>query len=542
MQLFKSEKFKLFIFLTVLLIVTCSPIWGVKYFVNHDGSAHLYSASLMIEILSGNPEITKYVELNSFAIPNASGHWVLSLLLLIFSPFTVTKIIVTLTYILFVCAIGWLRLKTVGRDGLYTSMLIGAVIGFNWLWFMGFYNFISGLIGFAFTLGLYYSWREKLNVLRIIFLSIILILVYLSHLISFGVLAASILWLSFFVERKKILKTLIYTIIALLPVMPLIYIYKSISASGGGFYPGWNITDPFSISGWITQIRTADALIIISRKSFPFVNFDSGLFAVFTPMLWLLVVFFLLTLTTFYKNNFEKSFLAKIFPFLFLFLGAIFLTVFAPDNFGTIHGWILRERILLCGLLFFIPIFRFNSLKFLKNPVKVILICIILYQTAAVWEYSLKTNSMAEEFLTVSQKIPENDSLLSVIMIEDSPRFHATPELNMNNLNGLSHKHFIWDNYELAYFVFSIKTVENSDQNFIRLLVTSNAFALTTIDEEFEEKLSRLETALSENSEKIDTLILWRRNQRVEAILSKWFEPTPYYESGNVRLYKRIRK
>lgn len=539
MQLFKSENFKLFIFLTVLLIVTCSPIWGVEYFVNQDGSAHLYSASLMIEILSGNPKITQYVTLNSFAIPNAAGYWVLVFLLLIFSPFTVTKIIVTLTYFLFVCAVGWLRFKTVGRDGLYTSMLIGAVIGFNWLWFMGFYNFIISLIGFTFTLGLYYSWREKLNVLRIILLSIILILVYLSHIISFGILAASILWLAFFVEKEKILKTVIYTALALLPVLPLIFIYKSISASGGVFYPGWNISDPFSISSWITQIRTADALIIISRKSFPFVNFDSTFFALFTPILWLIVVFFLLTLTTFYKRNFEKPFLSVIFPFVIMFFGAIFLIVFAPDNFGSVHGWILRERILLCGLLFFIPIFRFNNLKFLKNPVKLILVGVILFQTAAVWEFALKTNKIAGEFLTVSRQVPENHSIVSVTLVEDVLRFHSVPELNMNNLNGLSRNHFIWDNYTLGYYVFAIKPVKNSDQNFIRLVIESNSFALNKPDEDFDGKLLKLETALSENSEKIDTLILWGRNQRVENLLSKWFEPAPYYESGNVRLYKK---
>lgn len=538
MNFIKSDNFKLFLFLFVLLIVTCSPIWGVKYFVNQDGSAHLHGASLMLDLIRGNPEVSQYLTLNSFAIPNASGHWILTVLLLIFSPFIATKIIVTLTYILFVCAVGWLRFKTVGREGLYTSLLIGAVIGFNWLWFMGFYNFILGLTGFTFTIGLYYSWREKLNLLRVVLLALILVFVYLSHIISFGVLAGSIVWLSFFVEKDKIIKTVIYTIIALLPTIPLFLIYKSITAEGG-FTPGWNITNFYSISSWITQIRTADAFIIISRKSFPFVNFDSSFFALFTPILWLFAAFFLLTLTTFFKHKITKPFLLTILPFVILFFGSMFLVVFAPDNFGTTNGWILRERILLCGLLFFIPIFRFNSLTKIKPLIKAMLIFVILFQTAAVWEFSLKSNKITEEFLNASRNIPENHSIASVTVVEDVLRFHSVPELNMNCLNGLNQKHFIWDNYELAYYVFPMVGKEKADIDFMRLLIESNSFAMNKPGEDIAGKLAKLESALSQNNGRIDTLALWGKDPKVEELISKYFDPIPYFQDQNTRLFKR---
>ena len=172
MKYFSSLKLQIIIFFLILIAIACSPVWSVEYFVNQDGSGHLYSSHLMLEILKGNQAVSELFIFNSVSVPNSSGHWLQVLLLVLFQPFVVTKIIVTFTFAGFVASVGWLRWKTVGIDGLKTSLLFGAAIGFNWLWFLGFYNFIIGVCGLSLTIGIFYSWRDDLNWRRSMILSI----------------------------------------------------------------------------------------------------------------------------------------------------------------------------------------------------------------------------------------------------------------------------------------------------------------------------------------------------------------------------------
>ena len=66
-----------------LLILVCAPVWGVTYFINQDGSGHVYTSFVILRLLAGDPEFTKIFSLNSFAVPNASGHWLMAGLLTI---------------------------------------------------------------------------------------------------------------------------------------------------------------------------------------------------------------------------------------------------------------------------------------------------------------------------------------------------------------------------------------------------------------------------------------------------------------------------
>src|SRR5215203_1704404 len=123
MNLFSSPNFRIIGFFILLIIFCCLPIWAVEYFINQDGSAHLYSSYIMLELLKGNPSFGELFAFNSISIPNSSGHWLMALLLNFFSPFVVTKIMVTLTFAGFVASTGWLRFKTVGAEDLKTSLL-----------------------------------------------------------------------------------------------------------------------------------------------------------------------------------------------------------------------------------------------------------------------------------------------------------------------------------------------------------------------------------------------------------------------------------
>jgi hypothetical protein len=439
-----------------------------------------------------------------------------------------------------VAAVGWLRWQTVGREDVVTSLLIGAAIGFNWLWLMGFYNFIIGVIGFTFTLALFYRWREDMNLLRALLLAALLILVYFSHIIGFGILAGSICLLSVFVPPSKWKKTLSWTALAFLPIVPLLIIYKLLSEAGGGFSPVWrNLSDPYSISSWLTQIRSADLFVIISRKTFPFTNANSSVFAVFTPGLWLLgAIFFLMTATAQYFRK-QKGFLKKYYAFAVLFVVCVFIAMFAPDDFQLTHGGVLRERFLLCAFIAFVPLFRTDNSVWLKRFAQFCLAFVIVFQTLALWEYSLHSNKLGKDLVAVQPAVEENTRLVSVSIIEDGLRYHSLPNGQMGNYLGIGRRVQVWDNYEIGHYLFPIVAKDISHRQFVLGYTGSNVFVLNDGSVNFDEKLSKLAALLEANNNKIDALLIWGKDARVEAVLGRWFETEPYFQSGEARLFRR---
>ncbi|HLL99865.1 MAG TPA: hypothetical protein VK400_02315, partial [Pyrinomonadaceae bacterium] len=445
------------------------------------------------------------------------------------------------TYLGLVAAVGWLRWQTVGREGVVTALLIGAALGFNWLWLMGFYNFTIGVIGFAFTLGIFYRWREDMNFVRALLLASLLVLVYFSHIIGFGILAGGICLLSVFVPPSKWKKTLVWTALAFLPIVPLLIIYKLLSEAGGGFSPVWrNLSDPYSISSWITQIRSADLFVIISRKTFPFTNANSSVFAVFTPGLWLLGGIFCLAAATWFSfRRQQRDFLKKYSAFAVLFAVCLFIAIFAPDDFQLTHGGVLRERFLLCGLIAFVPLFRTDSSVWLKRFAQFCLVVVIVFQTLALWEYALHSNKLAKDLVAAQPFVEENTRLVSVSIIEDGLRYHSLPTGQMDNYLGIGRKNVqVWDNYEIGHYLFPIVAKEISHRQFVLGYTGSNVFALNDKSVNFDEKLSKLAALLEANNDKIDVLLVWGKDARVEAILNKWFESEPYFQSGDVRLFR----
>ena len=222
---------------------------------------------------SSDLSISDIFVLNEICIPNVSVHLILALLLQVFSAFTATKIVVCFLFAGVVAAIGWLRLVTVGVDGLKTSLLIGAVVGFNWLWLVGNYNFMLSVIVLAFTLGAYWKWRGRLGLLNSSALVILLAAAYFSHIIGFAILAGSIVVLALNLPRELRYRALAWTLGCLLPFAPLAIWYRSISDDGSPAMPVWrSLVDPYSLSSWLTQIRSADAFLLISHSALPFVT------------------------------------------------------------------------------------------------------------------------------------------------------------------------------------------------------------------------------------------------------------------------------
>lgn len=526
----------------MLMILTCSPIWWVSYFVNQDGSGHLHTASLMGRLIAGDAFTAEFYKFNSISVPNSSGHWLMVLLLEVFSAFTVTKILVTLTYAMFVAGAGWFRFQIAGRDGIKTSLLIGAAMGFNWLWLVGFYNFTIGAIGLMFTLGYFYRRRERFGVSDTIILSVLLTLAYLSHIVSFLALAGSIFVIILFTPGVRKGKTILLGFVALLPVIPLALRFKSLTESGGGFSPVWrNLDDPFSAANWFHQMRVVDPFIIISRKAIPFIAETSSSFAIFTPTLWLLIAFSSLAFASIYYYRSNRESFKTNFAFLILVIGALGLAILGPDDFNQTNGGVLRERFFIFGLLFCIPLFRTGISVRLKRIAQFCLLFIITFQTLAVWEYALYSDKQSKIFMAAADLLRKSPSSATITLEENSLRFHANPIPQLNCYNGIGTNNMIWDNYEFGHYLFPLITKNVEDRRFIFDLTRGQFMMLDNSDDgfgNFNFKLGLINSSLETDNDRIETIALWGRDPRVEAILNKWFEVEPYFENEKLRLFR----
>lgn len=535
-------KGRLILFFVLLIALTSSPVWTVDYFVNGDGSGHLHTASLMGKLLAGDEFASEFYKFNSFSVPNSTGHWILLLLLQFFSGFTVTKIMVTLTYALFVAGAGWLRMHTVGNDSISTSLLIGAATGFNWLWLVGFYNFVIGVICMLFALAFIYKRRDRIGWADAAGLSLLFMFAYLSHIVSFLILAGSVLVIVVVSAGGRKARNAALVSTAMLPVIPLALQFTSLTEAGGGISIVWRrLEDPYSLASWLHQIRVADPFIIISRKAIPFFSETSTGFAVFTPALWLFVAFSCLAIASlfFYRSK-PGSFKTGL-PFFVLATGALGLAFFGPDDFSQTHGGVLRERFFICGLLFCIPLFRVDRGVLLKRVAQFCLAFIIAFQTLAVWEYARYSDAQARIFMQGSEFLRKSPSIAMVTLEGNSMRFHAHPIAQINCYNGVGTDSLIWDNYEFGHYLFPLTTRNIEDRRFIFDFTQASFIALDNPDDQFgsfEDKLQRINSSLESYNGRIETIALWGRDPRVEAVLSRWFETEPYFENEKLRLFR----
>jgi hypothetical protein len=77
-----------------------------------------------------------------------------------------------------------------------------------------------------------------------------------------------------------------------------------------------------------------------------------------------------------------------------------------------------------------------------------------------------------------------------------------------------------------------------SHRKFVLEYTGNSAFPLNDKSVDFAARLAKLESLLAANNEKIDVILVWGKDARVEAVLSRWFENEPYFESGELRLFR----
>ena len=168
-----------------------------------------------------------------------------------------------------------------------------------------------------------------------------------------------------------------------------------------------------------------------------------------------------------------------------------------------------------------------------------ILVFVIAFQTAAVWDYSIRGDRSAKEFVAAGPAMSDLRSIATVTVYTEHPRFHATPEVQLNLFNSIGTNLVACDNYEFGHFLFPVRTKNKADKDFTLRLNMSSVFYADEPDSIFTEKLVGLDSALANDGGRIDALLVWGGRADVDAVVTRHFEHEPFYQSENLRLFRR---
>ncbi len=538
------EKFRAVLLILLLVALCCSGVWSVSDYFNQDGPAHVYNAYLMVELLKGNQQILQFASLNPQPVPNLTGHWLLALFFSLVGAATATKLMVMLTFALFVCAIVWLRVQVAGYDrrGVAFAALLGSAIAFNWLWFLGFYNFVLAAAGFAFGLGLWWRWRLAMTRFRAVGLAAVLALTFLSHLVSFGLLLGAIFVLVVLEFKTLPRASKVWTLAATVATAPLILIYLASSREGGSFSPRWSfVSDIFSTGQWATQTISADPFALLARKSFPFIEASSSAFVAFTPFLWMAVAIGIVIAGMMLARRSGTIRWLSDAKRGWLLLAVLFIAAWllGPDDLGKSHGGYLRERTLILGLVCLIPWLDLRTLSQRSFAgVAIILSAVLAYQTAVIWDYAGRSSYLAAPFLSAGSQIADDEAFGSIIVLDHTPRFRAQPLLNLTPLIGIGKNAPVWDNYEFGYYLFPVIANSTETRRFVYDFRESNTFELNEPAGYAAEKRHNLESLLEKEHGRFHVLLMWNDQPEIAPIRNKWFEDRPFFESGDLQLFR----
>lgn len=158
------------------------PLLVSKWFVTLDGPSHLYSGRIVKELLSGNEFFGRFFHLNASPDPYWSGHIISAVLLLVFPAWIVEKLVWGVAILGLAWSFRYL-IRILAPERSWASLIVMPFL-LNYALWMGFLNFCLSLPLFLIATGLIWN-GVKDRTINWILLSIVLSLVYFSHMFSF---------------------------------------------------------------------------------------------------------------------------------------------------------------------------------------------------------------------------------------------------------------------------------------------------------------------------------------------------------------------
>jgi len=233
----------------VLLVLSLLPIWLYPLFPSQDGPSHLYNSVIFTDLWAHEKGFfAQFYDLNWRPFPN----WTFTILASLLHPLlwinTVEKILLSAYLVGFVSAVFYF-LRSISAEK--TAIGFGAfLLGYNWHLLMGFYNFCFSVPLALVTIGYCIRHRGFIHGGRMCSLMGLLLALYFSHVVSFGLalLVVAILF-GFFGQRR--LSALGELVVPCLPAAACFLIHLSMQPGTAESFlfppPKWSVMNALSL-------------------------------------------------------------------------------------------------------------------------------------------------------------------------------------------------------------------------------------------------------------------------------------------------------
>ncbi|MDA1190606.1 MAG: hypothetical protein O3A46_02855, partial [Candidatus Poribacteria bacterium] len=159
------------------------PVWAFRYFPSQDGPAHLNNATVLREFHHPDRTIYReYYHLNKNLDPNWMSHLLLAALGA-FLPILIAEKLVLTGYVVLLPLSVRYALRAIRADAGLVAFLIFPFVP-NYLYHMGFYNFMWSLPLYFFVFGYWLKHRERFGLRETVVMTFLALALYFCHLVS----------------------------------------------------------------------------------------------------------------------------------------------------------------------------------------------------------------------------------------------------------------------------------------------------------------------------------------------------------------------
>jgi hypothetical protein len=521
--------------LIAALVPVLAAVWGIRWFVTQDGPAHLYNAHIIASSLGSHSPFAAYYTVRWDALPNWSGHLVTAALVSLMPAWAAGPAITTLTLVGFAASIVWLRVRVTGPSGLSLASVLAVLLSLNFSWLLGFTSFMLGACLFPITLGVWWDGRERFTWRRAAVIAGLMIVGYLCHLVSLGLTAFGLIVLALITPGAHRGMRFVRTLVALLPLLPLGLLYRSLSKAGGPMQPVWgHLANPFSPAAWAGQLAEVDPITLTVGQVIPLTTMDhTAWFGLFKPTMWLMLGFTLMWYSAIRRRRAQGSrapgerkgwtWLAAL-----LVIGGIV----GPDSLGPAHGEFLQQRVLLLGLVALVPVMNLDAPGWSGRLIAVALVVALGLQSAIVWDYALTSRRTAGAIIAARDAIGTHQRV-ATLLVDMRPRFRSNPLLHADNLLGIGTGNIVWNNYETRHYYFPVQfrpeIAHPTSSDFEQIADTEGPESATL-------RASWWRQIVDDHLDEIDVVIVWGSDPLLEAINGPRFETV--YRQDQVRVLR----
>lgn len=390
-----------------LMLINLIPIWICKYFPSQNGPEYLLAIHMVREFFNPSFNYSDFYELEFLIVPNLLYHVIIYLLSFIVPLLIADKIAISLNIILFPLSVFYF-ISSVDSKKVIIGLVSFTFI-YNYFLLKGYSSFYFSITVFFFFFGYLIRHFENNSIKNLIWLSILGIILYLSHVFSFvlAILAITIYTLVHQQGDKKWIKLSIIFMPALILLLQFIFYMVGQSNNLVGSTDSWIRYDPYYTSAIKNMVQT-------------FIKFSMYAYTETTVLIFYIPLFFIFYLlikklaNLCYDNNgflvIKETLKRETMLILFIFLLLLFI-IFPTE----IAGWPkFNTRLLPFIFVFILACIEPFSKKIMNRvligtvSIATILICILMAS------HIIKINKVLEEYNSGISVIEKNKTLLPI--------------------------------------------------------------------------------------------------------------------------------